>query len=463
MSRLRAPGGARHTVLGRAARQFVIATLVVLTLLAIATVLVARQLAGDLALREARSRGTTYAHSVVGPMINSAVRAGDPAAMATLDVLMRSRIEDGSIQHIKIWASDGEVLWSDEPGLAGSRFDLEDNVRALFGTEDSTADISDLSKVENAQDRSAGQLLEVYVGAHDADRIPIVVESYWTTEHLTDNQAAILIRVVPLSIGALLLLTLAVLPLALSLARRVDRAQAERARMLGHALSASRLEQRRIAQDLHDGLIQDLAGLGYALPAVADLLPSDATAARGVLTEVGAGVERDIAALRELLTDLYPSDLARVGLASALRELAERASLAGVQVDVAVDPDLGSGTSEVALLAYRVAREGLRNVLRHAHATQAEISLDTEGADVVVTVTDDGVGLHRGSELPAADHPPDSPRSPEPTASQAGHLGLRLLSDTLHDVGGELTLVSRAEGGTQMTARFPSTFAEAWT
>jgi signal transduction histidine kinase len=234
--------------------------------------------------------------------------------------------------------------------------------------------------------------------------------------------------------------------------------------MLGHALSASRLEQRRIAQDLHDGLIQDLAGLGYALPAVADLLPISATEARGVLAEVGAGVERDIAALRELLTDLYPSDLARVGLASALHELADRAALAGVHVDVAVDPDLAAGgTSEVALLAYRVAREGLRNVLRHAHATLAEISIDTEGADVVVTVTDNGVGLSRGSELPAADYHPDSPRSSEPSASQAGHLGLRLLSDTLHDVGGELTLVSPLSGGTQMTARFPSTFAEAWT
>jgi signal transduction histidine kinase len=462
MSRWERPGGPRETVFGRAATQFVIASLVVLVLLAVGTFLVARQLAGDLALRDARSRGTTYAHSVVGPIINSAVRAGDPTARATLDVLMRSRIEDGSIQHIKIWAPDGEVLWSDEPGLAGTRFELEDKVSALFGTEDSTADISDLSKVENAQDRAAGQLLEVYVGAHDADGVPIVVESYWTTEHLTENQSAILIRVVPLSIGALLLLTLAVLPLALSLARRVDRAQAERARMLGHALSASRLEQRRIAQDLHDGLIQDLAGLGYALPAVADLLPSDAVEARGVLAEVGAGLERDIAALRELLTDVYPSDLARVGLTSALRELAGRAAIGGLQVEVAVDPDLAVGTSEVALLAYRVAREGLRNVVRHSRASFAEISLDTEGEDVVVTITDDGVGLSRGSEFPKVDDAADVPQASEPSPSPAGHLGLRLLSDTLHDVGGQLSLVSPPEGGTRMTARFPRAFAEAW-
>jgi signal transduction histidine kinase len=461
MNRLRAPVGPPPTVLGRAARQFVLASLAVLVLLAIATVLVARQLAGDLALREARSRGTTYAHSVIGPIINSAVRAGNPAAKATLDVLMRSRIEDGSIEHIKIWAPDGEVLWSDEPGLAGSRFALDDDLRALFGTEDSTADISDLSKAENAQDRSAGQLLEVYVGAHDADGVPIVVESYWTTEHLSENQAAILIRVVPLTLGALLLLTLAVLPLALSLARRVDRAQAERARMLGHALSASRLEQRRIAQDLHDGLIQDLAGLGYALPAVADLLPNDATEARGVLAEVGTGLERDIAALRELLTDVYPSDLARVGLTSALQELAGRAALGGIHVEVAVDPELSEGASEIALLSYRVAREGLRNVVRHAHATSARITVNAEEEDVVVTVTDDGVGLPQGSELPTADAHAHIPRR-EPSLPPAGHLGLRLLSDTLHDVGGELSLVSLSAGGSRMRARFPLRFAEAW-
>jgi signal transduction histidine kinase len=376
---------------------------------------------------------------------------------------MRSRIQDGSILHIKIWAPDGEVLWSDEPSLVGTRFALEDSVQSLFGTEDSTADISSLSKEENAQERSAGQLLEVYVGTHDADGAAIVVESYWNTDHLTQNQTAILIRVVPLSIGALLLLTLAVLPLALSLARRVDRAQAEKARMLGHALSASRLEQRRIAQDLHDGLIQDLSGLGYALPAVADLLPSEATEARGVLAEVSAGLERDIAALRELLTDVYPSDLGRVGLSSALGELAERAALTGVRVDVTVEPELTVGTSEVAVLAYRVAREGLRNVVRHAQATFAEVRLHAEGDDVVVTVTDDGVGLPRGTELrAAAPDLPDATSSSEPAASAAGHLGLRLLADTLRDVGGELSVVSPPGGGTRMSVRFPRTFAEAW-
>ena len=65
----------------------------------------------------------------------------------------------------------------------------------------------------------------------------------------------------PLILGTLALFMLAVLPLAMSLAP-VERAQLDRSKMMRHALLASDLERRRIAQDLHDGVIQDLAGLG---------------------------------------------------------------------------------------------------------------------------------------------------------------------------------------------------------
>ena len=64
---------------------------------------------------------------------------------------------------------------------------------------------------------------------------------------------------------ALIALSLATLPLAVSLAHRVDRGQQHMRRLLVNAVESSDLERRRVAQDLHDGVVQDLAGIGYSL------------------------------------------------------------------------------------------------------------------------------------------------------------------------------------------------------
>ena len=115
----------------------------------------------------------------------------------------------------------------------------------------------------------------------------------------------------------------------------------------------------------------------------------------------------------------------------------------GVDVDVDVAA-LHAGTStEVCQLAYRVIREGLRNVIKHAAASHAQVSARLEGQDAVVSVIDNGTGM--ASTDPA----------------EPGHLGLRLLNDSLRDVGGTLVLERTAGGGTSLTATFPSTIAAA--
>ena len=70
-------------------------------------------------------------------------------------------------------------------------------------------------------------------------------------------------------LGALILLALIQLPLAWQLARRVRRTQDEREKLLRHAIEASDVERRRIARDLHDGVVQDLAAVSYSLSAAA--------------------------------------------------------------------------------------------------------------------------------------------------------------------------------------------------
>src|SRR3954451_2626962 len=117
-----------------------------------------------------------------------------------------------------------------------------------------------------------------------------------------------------LGLVALLLLAVALLPLAVSLARRVDHSLAERESMMAHALSAADLERRRLSQDLHDGLVQDIVGLGYPRPTVAAALPPGATAERRLLDQAAADLARSATGARELLTDVYPADLESGGL-----------------------------------------------------------------------------------------------------------------------------------------------------
>jgi signal transduction histidine kinase len=222
-----------------------------------------------------------------------------------------------------------------------------------------------------------------------------------------------------------------------SLARDVRKGQVERAVIARHALLSSELERRRIAQDLHDGVVQDLAGLGYALPAVTAMIvdgPRGDTARR-VAGQISGILERDVMALRTLLTDIYPPDLADEGLGLAIDRLADDARRSGPQVVVEVEDELDLPL-EVAEIICRVIREGLRNVVTHADAARVRVDVSRHGDVLDVRVADDGRGVPEEGARP-------------------GHLGLRLLADSLEFAGGELTLRGLHPTGAALHARLP--------
>src|SRR3954469_257140 len=437
-ARRRKPSTVRSAVYRYAA-----GSVVVLLAVGLASFVVARDLAKDTALKEARVRGAAFARGVGAPLVNHGVRTGDASQMSRLNDVLRNRLVDGSIVHIKVWDRTGRVIWADEHGLPGRIFPLEPAVAALFGTHNVIAESSNLEGAENQFERSEGPLVEVYTGVRDADGVPLVFESYWSTDRVDADRSEILSRLAPLSLGSLLLLAMAMLPLAVSLARRVDRAKAQQGRMLELAVTGADLERRRIVRNLHDGLIQDLAALGYAIPLVASKLPHTERSepARRALDELATSVERDVISLRTLVTDVYPTNLQRGGLQDAVDLLVRSATASGLTVTT----DIDSGVEEslmVTQLAFRVIREGLRNVVEHARAKKASIVVARDGTDVVVSVIDDGRGAH-------------------PESARNGHLGLKLLSDMTREVGGRMEVWSRDGRGTTLQARFPVHLADA--
>jgi signal transduction histidine kinase len=427
------PNLVRHAVARFASR-----SLVAMLLLAIGIVFASQQIAQDVALEDATYRSAAVARGLSGVM-GDGLREGDPQARHQVAAALAPILHNQTMTHIKLWSEDGTVLWADDPALVGRTFDLEPDVVALFGTERGTADLSGLDRAENVREQEEGELLEVYVGAIDSAGEPWVFEAYLSTEAMRRNHSTILAGMLPLALGGILLLQIAVLPLALSLARRVQKAQAERGRWLRHALLASELERRRIAKDLHDGVVQDLAGLSLALPVVARRLPAteDAADARRALDRVGAVLAEDVPALRSMMTDIYPPDLDGSGLLVAIEELADRAEEAGLAVSIHVDAGF-SVPPDTGRLVYRVVREGLRNAVSHAPASTVRVSLRELETDVLVEVVDSGPGLPAERGQPAT-----------------GHLGLQLLADTVHDVGGRLELRDHPAGGAVLRVVFP--------
>ena len=317
--------------------QFVGRCAVALLIVGIATFGVASKLSNQQALHDAEVRGESFTKAVAAPLVTTGLREGRPDAVHRFSEIMDNRIKvGGSISHIKVWDPDGTIIWADNPDLIGRQMDVPQRVQEQ---EKSSFTLSWKSAAEPTGDGDGlGKpgTLEVYVGTLGGDGKPVVVESYWTASSIDTKYDNFLGRLAPLSLGALVLLMVAIVPLGVSLARRLARSTCDRDRMMQHALRASDLERRRMTHTLHDGVIQDLAGLAYLLPSVTPTDPRTAEEAelRSTLVEAADLIKSDVRQLRDILADLYPPSLEEEGLDAALTELAEWAGRAGIDVTV---------------------------------------------------------------------------------------------------------------------------------
>jgi signal transduction histidine kinase len=236
----------------------------------------------------------------------------------------------------------------------------------------------------------------------------------------------------PALLAALVALWLLQVPPALSLARRLNRDQREREALLVRAIEASDNERRRIAADLHDGVVQDLAGISLGLAARAERLEGEDAAA---LRSAAGGTRESMRRLRSLLVEIYPPNLGTTGLEPALADLVAPLNARGVFTRVEVDPELDLAP-EAEQLVFRTAQEALRNVLEHAGASRAAVRVSGESAGTTLVVEDDGRGF--------------TPDQAERRRAE-GHLGLELLRDRARDLGGRLEVDSEPGRGTTVT------------
>ena len=385
--------------------QFLGAGILIIVVAMLAVLRLSDTAAQQEAIDDAVATTELLADSVAEPAIPRGLVDGDPGAIDRFDRAVSERLLVGDVQRIKIWNKDGRIVYSDETELINQTFAFGGEELEVLTAGGHDAEQSDLTKPENRFERTSGGLLEVYTRIWSPEGVPLLFEVYYSAEDIEDRKARVFSAFRPITLGGMTALIVAAVPLLWVLTRRLD----------------------RTARDLHDTVVQDLAGTAFALSASA----RDGGAARDELDRMGRSVRSSLRSLRSLLVEILPPNLATSGLHAALEDLVATASNRGVIVEVEAD-DLEGVDNDTAGLVWRVAQEAVRNTLRHAEAEHLHVRVTTAGPTVLLEVVDDGRGFDPNE------------------AGDRTHFGLRGMESLIHDAGGHLEVTSAPGQGTRV-------------
>jgi two-component system, NarL family, sensor kinase len=434
----------------KAVAAFLVAGLFVLTAVGIVLAVALRQTATTEAIHQARSLTSLEASSVVGPVLtDQALVPG--SAQDALDRVVREHVLGTRVVRVKVWDATGRIVYSDDGSLVGLRFPLASEELAVLKSGGVAAEVSDLTQSENVAERKFGKLLQVYLGVKTPSGQRLLFETYQPYQVIVDASRRLWLTSLPVLLGGLLLLYLVQAPLAYRMARRLKHSQDEREAMLLASLAASDRERATIAADLHDGIVQGLAGASYSLSAAAERARErDATSAK-VMTATATDLRRWVRELRSLVVTITPPQLHVQGLATSLADLAATLEVRGLDVSVDV-----TGTERLdettETLVYRAAQEAVRNIVRHADASAVTLSVARESTagsgrreeTLALRVRDDGCGFETDN-----------------TAARArGSVGLELLSALVTSHGGTLNIDASPGQGTELVLQVPLPQAE---
>ncbi len=434
------PQRTNRSALARHVGQFVLAGLLALVVLTVASIIASRRAGTDQAIRDATDRTAALSRTVVEERLTPELLAGGPDAVQALEYRMGQIIETESFVHVRIWNDEGLILYSDQEGVTGSMSELSEEALEAFATGEVVAEVSNLDEEENVLERDQGRLLEVYQPVTALDGTPLLFETYDSFRNVDQNARQIWWSFLPAVLVPLALLQLVQIPFAFRLARKVERAQDERAELLERVISTSDNERRGIAHDLHDGAVQDLAGVGYALSVVSNRAAgNDDDRSVELLAGVQVDVRRSIKSLRSLFVEIYPPNLQRSGLQVALSDLL--AAIGGRGIDAVLSyPDGLELSAETNQVLYRVAQEATRNVVRHANASRLDVEIGEVPGGVTLRVVDDGVGFDLA----------------ELGSGNGGHFGLRIMRDLAIESNGVLDVYSEPGAGTDLRLQLPT-------
>jgi PAS domain S-box-containing protein len=207
------------------------------------------------------------------------------------------------------------------------------------------------------------------------------------------------------------------------------RKELERELLAREVLKIAEHEQREIGQDLHDGVGQELTGLGLIAQSLTQQLP-EASAERRIAHRLIRGLDSVHQQVRELSRGLIPVHVGSRGLAAALDDLAARtAEASGISV-IAEGPDeVQLPNQATATQLFRIAQEAVGNAVRHGKPQHIQLTVCTEPDGLLLRISDDGIGI-------------------QGQPGQGDGLGLRIMQYRAGQIGGVLHIGPSDGGGT---------------
>jgi signal transduction histidine kinase len=229
--------------------------------------------------------------------------------------------------------------------------------------------------------------------------------------------------------------------------RHLNEAKDRYQMLLRRALAIQEEERRRIARELHDETAQSLTALALNMQALTELMDTsgvDNPDLKSMLAKTHAVAVRAGTELTKLIRELRPTLLDTLGLPAALRRLAE-ANLGAKGIEVTtefqgLEPRL---PPQIELALFRITQEAISNIVRHAEARKANISVRCDDRECVLCVEDDGKGFDV-SQITTIDS----------TGRGAGLFGMK---ERVTLIGGKCSIDSMPGSGTKVVAKVPVT------
>ncbi|SMP66697.1 PAS domain S-box-containing protein [Neorhodopirellula lusitana] len=197
-------------------------------------------------------------------------------------------------------------------------------------------------------------------------------------------------------------------------------------------------ENRRIAQDLHDGIGQELTGIGMIADALVTTLKRQNAPEVKIATRLQAEVQRTLSQVRALARGMNPVDIDGRGLMVAISSMCDRMhEIDGIQCEMECQVPVTLADNQVATQLYRIAQEATTNAIKHGKANRILIRLVVADGNPRLEVTDNGIGI-------------------KTTESRSPGMGLRTMGYRADVIGGHLTLNNLPDGGTKVACTFPA-------
>jgi PAS domain S-box-containing protein len=197
-------------------------------------------------------------------------------------------------------------------------------------------------------------------------------------------------------------------------------------------------EQRRIAQEMHDGLGQELTGLALSVRALANRAQKERDVISFDLDQLASMATSCIQDAHRIVQGLSPLTNADGNLDAALEALARRSSLSGTRVQFHSRHEAPPMIDlKIRNHLYRIAQEAVQNALKHSGASSIEIELWSRPGDLILSVVDDGQGLAAEADIRSG-------------------LGMRTMRFRASAIGGRLSITRGANGGNSVVCDVPT-------